>query len=377
MQNQENMQVETEDVSAAEILAKLISFLKASKQHLRYLYISLGIALVFGFIMAFGTKAEYQAQIKLLPYKSSSVSGLSGLAGLAGVKLPDGANAPVIPYDLYPSLIETREFRQQIAESPIYFSSIKTKYTALQYFDSIYEPGFASDIYKYTLGLPSLAINGIKSLLKKDMQVSVKDTAQTLPAFETSYLNALNKIGNRTVIDINSKSSIITLVVEMPDPYAAAEMVKIGSEKLMSTVIAYEISKAKEQLAFLDEQYRDAENRFRSAQRSLANFNDRNRSTFSANAQVDAQYYQNEYNLAYQLYNRFANEREQARIRVNQDEPIFTILEDVIVPKQAASPRKSLIFMLSVFFGVVIGYLAIFIKLNFHKWKQKLEVLAS
>jgi len=377
--NQANVK-EEDDFDLFEIISKILIFLKQVRARIKTLWITVGIGFVFGLIFALGTKPEYEAKIKLLPYKSGSAgSGLSGLAGLAGVKLPDGTSGPVISLDLYPSLVETFEFRKKIAETPVYFSSLNAKHTALYYFKNIYKPGFASHVYAYTFGLPEKLLGLLKFPEPTLEKQKGNDTsvAVQIPKYDASYIGSIHGIGGRLVMDFNPKTSIIVLKMVMPDDYAAADLLKYSSKILMETAIAYEVSKAKEQVKFLEVQFVEAEKRFQNAQRKLASFNDRNRSTFSSNAQVDEQWYQNEYNLSFELYSKFAKELEQARITVNQDTPVFTILEDVVVPNKPVSPKKGKIMIFFLMLGAFVGLVIIYIKSYFSVWRQRVSKMIS
>jgi uncharacterized protein involved in exopolysaccharide biosynthesis len=123
----------------------------------------------------------------------------------------------------------------------------------------------------------------------------------------------------------------------------------------MQTVIEYESKKAHEQVVFLQAQFNLSKIRFEKAQAVLSSFNDRNRSTFTAGSQVDAQRLQNEYDFAFDLYRKLGAELEQAKIKENQDTPVFTVLEDVYVPNKPVSPNRIKIFLMSIFAGLFLG----------------------
>jgi uncharacterized protein involved in exopolysaccharide biosynthesis len=46
-------------------------------------------------------------------------------------------------------------------------------------------------------------------------------------------------------------------------------------------------------------------------------------------------------NLAYQVYSQIATQLEGARIKVQQDKPVFAVLKPATVPMKKAGPSKS------------------------------------
>jgi uncharacterized protein involved in exopolysaccharide biosynthesis len=156
-------------------------------------------------------------------------------------------------------------------------------------------------------------------------------------------------------VTADKKTSIITIKTEMPDPFAAADLVRVVRGQLMERIINYESKKAEEQYQFVKEQYDRARNRYNKAQRELAIYSDRNRMLASATAQLDRETLQRESDLSFEVYGQLSRELEQAKIKMNQDTPVFTILEDVTVPVTYSTPRRAQTIVLSLLIGAVLG----------------------
>ena len=141
----------------------------------------------------------------------------------------------------------------------------------------------------------------------------------------------------------------------MPDPYAAADLVRVTSNQLMERIIDYESRKAGEQFLYVQRLVGQARERYERSQRELALYNDRNRSLVTATSQIDRDRLQRDYQMAFDVYQEVSRELEQARIKMNQDTPVFTVLEQVAVPTERDSPRRSRITALSLVIGLLIG----------------------
>ncbi|MCC5926541.1 MAG: hypothetical protein JJU41_08265 [Bacteroidetes bacterium] len=370
--------IDDDEIDLKELIPKIIGFIKHLWQEQRYIWFALLVTVPIGLLVAFGSTPEYTASTKILPYRSGgSGGGLSGLAGLAGVRLPAGQTEQLITVDMYPELAATLDFRLILAETPIRFSKLNEPVTPAMYFQEIAEPDALSRVKSYTIGLPGTILSALRSSFIDANPPSIQridSEDDPLKSFDEAYLRMLRTLGERLSVRANQTQRVttsLTIEATMPDPVAAADMVRIASERLMQTVIDYEIRKVSVEIRFLEEQYQRSKIRYEAAQEALALFTDRNRGTLSATAQIEAQRLQSEFNLALEIYRNFTTELEQARIKQNRDTPIFTVLESVTVPNNRSTPRRGLTLILSMILGVFFGVVVIFAKLNIGKAYQK------
>jgi len=344
-------------IDITDLIRSLRIFVVKIKDERKMILGSAGVATVIGLLIAFGSGAEYTARKRILPYRNgSSAGGLSGLAGLAGIRIPAGASDQTITADLYPEVAKTQDFKVLVAETPLTFVSIGKRATVVEYFRNLYTPSLMEGMYGYTIGLPGRLISLARPVSgAENPQMPAADSTQALVAFDRNYLDLVNTLDKRLSVTIDKKTAVITITGLMPDPYAAADLVRATSDRLMERIIDYESRKASEQFRFVEEQYQRASARYERAQRALAVFADRNRALMSATAQIDRERLQREHDLAFELYQQFSRELEQARIKMNQDTPVFTVLEQVTVPPDRTSPRRGQILLLSIALGLFAG----------------------
>jgi LPS O-antigen subunit length determinant protein (WzzB/FepE family) len=354
-----------DEIDLKELILKLIDFIKHVWQEQRFIWLALLITVPIGLLVAFGSQEEYTASTKILPYRSGgSAGGLGGLAGLAGVRLPTGPTEQLITVDLYPELAGTLDFRVKLAETPIRFGKLNQTVTPSVYFTDHSEPTMLGTVKEYTIGLPGKMISGAIALIRPPKEPlrfefpADETSANTLRQYDEEYLEMIEDLGERISVRANQTQRVttsLTIEATMPDPIAAADLVRAASENLMAAVIDYEVRKVGEEIRFLEEQYQRSEARFKASQEALAIFTDRNRETRTATAQIELQRLQSEFNLAFEIYRNFSTELEQARIKQNRDTPIFTVLESVTIPNHRTSPKRGRTLVLSIFLGVFFG----------------------
>jgi uncharacterized protein involved in exopolysaccharide biosynthesis len=359
--NGERNTYEDDEIDLRDLVRKTIDFAKHVWKEQRYVWYALLITVPIGLLVAFGSQEEYTAHTKILPYRSggSTLGGLSGLAGLAGIQLPSGSSGQIISTEMYPELTATLDFRMRLAETPIRFGSLNKTITPLEYFRDYTKPTALEIVKSNTIGLPSKLVGKMITLVvhEKDaisVEAEHMDSPRinVLKQYDAAYLSEIQAIGNR--ISLQNRN-IIIIEATMPDPVAAADLVRAFSENLVESVISYEVNKTKEEILFLEENYKKSQSRFMNAQLALAIFTDKNRETQSATAQIEAQRLQSEYGIAAQIYGNFSTQLEQARIQLNRDTPIFTVLESVTIPNNKSAPRRGRVLLFSLLIGVFIG----------------------
>jgi hypothetical protein len=292
------------------------------------------------FVFSYAIKPEYRATMKVIPYRSAApASGLSSLAGLAGFRLPNGVMDQTISEDMYPTVIRSLDFQRKLAEMPLVFQGESELISALDYFQ---RPTNQSLIVRFTSALSNVPSYTLE-LLRGSPPVyesKVGGGNVKLESLDREYVAAVKAIGGRVSLATDKKTFVLDVSATMPDPYAAADIVRSAVSLLAAEIIRYETSKARDQLDYLLRELESARGRLALADRRLADFADRNRAVSSEVALVERRRLQDEYDLAFEVFRQFSREVEQAKIKVNQDLPVFATLENVTVPSVRAKPHR-------------------------------------
>lgn len=340
----------------------LVELVKAVWARRKFVAKVTGVFVLIGLVIAFTSPVEYQASCKLLPESQEAqmpnMGGLAGLAGLAGVDLSSmaGGTSGVLTPQLYPEIVNSLPFIMKVLNDTILFERLNTKTTAFHYFNKIASPTPGGYLLKYTVGLPQL----IKTFFS-DESKNIKNTSDFYRISKKDW-NIIENFRKRLNVKINVKTNVITVLVEMPDPYAAAELAKKIELMLTDAVISYKTDKAKANLDFIEASYQDAKIEFENIQFRLADVTDKNKNVSSAIGQIHLKKIEQEYNIAFEVYKGLASQVEQAKIQLKKETPVFTILEPVRVPEDKSKPLKSLILLVSIMLGVFIASSGIIIK---------------
>lgn len=144
----------------------------------------------------------------------------------------------------------------------------------------------------------------------------------------------------------------------MPDKIAVAQLTDTVVGLLTSYVTRYKTQKAQKDLEFILNQCELSEQKFQLSQKNLAEFRDQNKNVISALAKTKEEQLQAEFNLAFNLYSGLEQKMEQAKIKVQEQTPVFKIIEPPKVPLRP-TPMRLLIILFSGIVGLLLSLMVI------------------
>ncbi len=315
---------------------------------------SIIIAGIIGLFIAIFSPVKYRVTTIMVPtVADKGVKGsLGGLAAMAGIDLSSGASDVLSPA-LYPKIIESIPFKREMIETKVSIEGIERPVSYKEFYQDIYFPGIFHYIKEYTIGLPKVVLKAIKE--EKNSQEQVSGGLSSLIFISEEEEDVFKILEDNLSLDVNDKEGYIELSVDMPEALAAAQLAKKAQLLLQKYIIDLKSKKAKGQLLFIQECFKEKEKEFLKAEYALANFHDCNKNVISAKAKTIERQLQTQYNLIYSVYSGLAKQMEQQKIQVEEDTPVFSIIEPVSVPVKSSKPKRTLILIAFLFLGGVVG----------------------
>ena len=343
----------------------LVALVKSIWTERRFvLKVSLGFA-VLGLLVGFLTPKTFTATSTFVPQTAGEKpsGSLSGLAALAGIDLSAGSSGSDIPATLYPKVLASVPFKQEILSTSIIFES--DTLTFKQYLLN-QSPGVLSSIKKYTIGLPGLLLT---SLREPDL---VMQAPKELIELSEEDFELIKYLENLVSIETNEKEGYISLSIVDNNPLIAAQIAKATELALQKRIIDYKIENARSLYEFTSEQFNAKQKEFYALQDELAEFTDRNRNISSAQFQNQKLRLEAQYSIVNAVYTELAKQKEQAAIQVSKDTPIFSVIDPVVVPKEKTSPKRGLLLVIYTFLGVVLSIGYVLVKEPFKTLKKEI-----
>lgn len=321
-----------------EILRKIIAIRKT-------LYKAAGVGVVLGIIIALSIPKQYTVTVTLSPEMSGDKAsgGLASLAssflGGAASNSPDALNAT-----LAPDIVASTPFILELFNTRVQTLDGKLDTTLVAYLDEQQSPWFS-----YIVKAPGMAIGAIKSLFSEKV-----DTTTVLNPFQLTE-KEFNKVENiRKIIlaDVDKKTAKTTISVTLQDPKVTAIVADSVVAKLQQYIIDYRIKKAKEDCAYLEQLYKERQQEYYDAQSKYAHYFDTNRNIALQSVRAEQERLQNDMNLAYQVYSQVAQQLQVARAKIQEEKPVFAVVEPATVPLQPSGTSRKVILVGVVFFIV-------------------------
>ena len=311
---------------------------------------------LFGLFVALFSQKEYTATTTLVPQinnPSSKLGGLSSLASLAGFNLDmNGAGNELSPM-LYPQIVSSTEFQLKIINAKYSFEELDKEVTLFDYYRNYYKPGLFGVIKKYTMGLPGVIIGAIRG---KSEIVAVPDQVNSkIIRISNDQYEVIKDVKEKLSLNVNDKDGYLTLQSQFHEAGLAAQVAETAKKLLQENITQLKIEKARAQMEFVEERYKEKKKEFEVAQSNLAAFRDANKNISSAVTQTQEERLQNEYQLAFDVYSELAKQLEQAKIKVKEDTPVFSVIEEVVVPVEKSKPKRSMIIIIWIFLGGIVG----------------------
>lgn len=333
------------EIDMMEILRKIIGIRKT-------IYKAAGIGLLIGIIIAISIPKQYTVEVTLSPEMGSSKgAGLSGLAASflgSGVSMMDGTDA--LNATLSADIVSSTPFLLELSTMKIPVSQDESM-TLNTYLDEESSPWWS-----YIIGLPMMAIDGVKSLFTEEEKefTTFDRTSQKLIELSKKESKKIETLKKMIVASVDKKTSMTTVAVTLQNPKVAAVVADSVVNKLQECIIDYRTSKAKEDCLYLEKLFKERQQEYYVAQRKYADYMDSHDNIILHSVRTEQERLQNDMSLAYQVYSQVANQLQVARAKVQEVKPVFAVVEPAVVPLNPSGISRKIVVLAFVFLSACI-----------------------
>jgi len=326
----------------------IIALLKTIYVARRFVIKTIILFAVFGVISALVSPVKYSAYSTFVPQlpEGQTNPSLGGLASLAGINLSAimGSQPQEIPPSLYPQIAESIPYRLALLEAKVGSNGTSFRNYILDQSSGV---SILPLLKKYTIGLPGLLFNN---------QSEDKSTPKSTLFQATKEDRALFRFLAQVVsIEVDDQEGLVSISVELADRMAAAQLAQAATDLLQSNIIAFKSQSARNNLDFIERQYESKRQEFEEIQDSIAIFKDQNLNITSSLYQNQLSRLESQFSVTSSVFQELAGQVEQAKIQVNKDTPIFTIIEPVSVPLERSKPKRTTMVIIWTFLGGVFS----------------------
>ena len=337
------------EIDMLDIIRKIIAIRKN-------LYKAAVVGLLIGVIVGVSIPKQYTVRVTLSP-EMGGEKGNSGIVGVgasflgSGVGVKSGTDA--LNASLSSDIVSSTPFLLELLNMEVVVNEGETKML------SNYLMTESSPWWNFIIGLPGIINSQLKSWFTNE-EISSKEKVQggliILTKDENAQIAALKK---KIAATVDKKTAITSVTVTLQDPKVAAIVADSVVHRLQEYIISYRTSKAIEDCAYLEKLFEERKQEYYVAQKKYADYVDTHDNLILQSVRAEQERLQNDMNLFYQVYSQVANQLQVARAKVQEEKPVFAIVEPAVVPIESSSMRRSIYIFLFVFLSVcgTIGWL--------------------
>ena len=333
------------EIDLMDLLRKVIGIRKK-------IYKAAGIGLIIGVIVAISIPKQYTVEVTLSPEMGNNKGG--GLSGLAasflgsGVSMGDGTDA--LNASLSADIVSSTPFLLELSNMKVPVSGSE-EISLSSYLDEESSPWWS-----YVIGFPGMVIGGVKSLFIEDEDESIFSDKASQGTIELSKKESqkIESLKKKIVASVDKKTSMTSVTATFQDSKVAAVVADSVVKKLQEYIIDYRTSKSKEDCLYLEKLFKERQQEYYEAQRKYADYMDSHDNIILQSVRTEQERLQNDMSLAYQVYSQVAGQLQVARAKVQEEKPVFAIVEPAVVPLEPSGTSRKVYVLAFIFLSVCI-----------------------
>ena len=333
------------EIDLMDLLRKVIGIRKK-------IYKAAGIGLIIGIIVAISIPKQYTVEVTLSPEMGNNKGG--GLSGLAasflgsGVSMGDGTDA--LNASLSADIVSSTPFLLELSNMKVPVSGSE-KISLSSYLDEESSPWWS-----YVIGFPGMVIGGVKSLFIEDEDESIFLDKASQGTIELSKKESqkIESLKKKIVASVDKKTSMTSVTATFQDSKVAAVVADSVVKKLQEYIIDYRTSKSKEDCLYLEKLFKERQQEYYEAQRKYADYMDSHDNIILQSVRTEQERLQNDMSLAYQVYSQVASQLQVARAKVQEEKPVFAVVEPAVVPLYPSGTSRKVYVLVFVVLSVCI-----------------------
>lgn len=295
-----------------------------------------------GVVSALMMKRQYNVTMTLAPETqgraSSSLSSITSMLGMGGA-VSSGPDAMNIT--LFPEICQSTPFLASLLDVPL------TSYVSEKQAEEGVKP-MHTTVYKHFSGEDK---PNYKPKKDEKPYTGVSDATELTPK-QAAVVKAL---GQSVSASVDKKTGITTISVTTDDRLMAKQLADTVSNRLQKVVSEYRTKKATADYEYYVMLAEEAHADLVKAQAAYARSVDYDRSVILQSATAEKDRLREEASLANQIYSQMAQQRELARAKIQEDKPVYAVVQPAVLPQTPMNSRAKRVLI----WGFVGGFLAV------------------
>ena len=291
----------------------------------------------------------YKCVVHLAPEAQSSgaAGSLQALASSFGFDMNTLSSSDAIYPMIYPDIVSSPDFLVKLFDVPVTTLDGDFEGTYLEYLQNKQRKAFWSKWKK-----------AIKNAFIPPKQVLPieRDSTQGRDIFylDKKEWDAIYSMQGNIRCAYNKKSQIITFSVKAQDKLVCAIMADSVCTALQSFIIDYRTQKARADIQYYDEVMSTAYEEYQEASDKYIRYADGHSGVNLAQYRIVAQNLEREMQIKQAAYTSFQKQYLATQARLQENTPVYTILQSASIPPMPAGPRRTLFVLAMLFLATFV-----------------------
>lgn len=314
----------------------------------RQLAIAFTVSAILGVIVALCTPKSFTAEVILAPEVSSGginiSESLSDMASSFGIDLGAKSSIDAIYPEIYPIVFASNNFILDLFDVKVSLLEDNATKTYRQHI----EQDSPIPFWKY----PSVLFSKLfsKPEEKKGDGIDIFHLTKK----EESIVKAIR---SNIACLVDKKTNVITINVTDYDRQVAAIVADTLQQRLQDYIITYRTKKANHDLAYYQKLANESKEEYDQAQKKYTSYCDAHMGTTLASIEARRVELENEMQAKFNIYTQMNAQVQQSKAKVQENTPVFTLIQTSTIPNKASSTPRSFIVLLFVILGMIVNAL--------------------
>ena len=347
------MKTEMEEVNKSDYI-DLRQLFKKVMARKRLFFITLPIAFVLSSLYIICIPRYYTTEVKLAPEVENTMTGgaLGSLASTFGFDLSGMQSTDAISPMLYPDLMEDNGFVTKFFNFKVESADGEIKATYHDYLVHHQQHPWWAFVKEW-----------MKKMMPKKEEKVIKGgngefNPYILPRLENEVVEAIK---SKIKLDVDKKTGVITATVKDQDRLICKTIADSVRNQLQAFITEYRTNKARVDLDYYKKLVAEAKHDYERARQLYGSYSDANTDVVLQSFRSKQDDLENDMQLKFNTYSALSTQLQQAKAKVQERTPAFTLLKGAEVPIKPAGPKRML-FVLGMLFLTFFGTIAYILK---------------
>ena len=284
---------------------------------------------ILGVVVALQSPVKFSSEtIFITQNQETGPSSLSGVASLVGINLGSSSGGE-IPSTMYPQIIESVKFKRLLLDKII---DKKNNLTLKKFIIEYYS---------------------IEEIEEKE----ISDLGMTITEEECFEILSDDVLK----VEVNQNDGFVSINAELPVAEYSAIVAKFSRELLQNIIIENKIETARQNLIFSESQLIEKKKEFDNIYSKLAFFSDSNLNSVNSFVLNEKNKLESEFQIISSVVEEISKQVEQAKLQLKKDTPVFSTIQEAVIPVDRSSPKRTLLVIIFGFLGFILSCICVVI----------------